>query len=81
MVSISRHSIFRDESRTGKPIYFTAWVEDEVIRYVLPHKLDRPIVNPSNKIWEYSTQNETPTSPFHIGGYLKYTNEIHNEMM
>ena len=34
--------------RTGKSMNFTPEVEDEVIMYAVSHKLDRPLVNPSN---------------------------------
>ena len=64
----------REDPRIYNPMNFTPEVEDEVIREVVSHKLDRPIVNPSNKVWRYSTQNKTPTSPFQIGDYLRYTN-------
>ena len=55
MGSISKYSSFnfalasictRDEPKTGKPMYFTPEVEDEVIREAVSHKLDKPIVNP-----------------------------------
>ena len=45
------------------------------------HKLDRPLVNLSNKVCKYSTKTTTPTSYFHIGDCIRYTNEVHNEMV
>ena len=90
MVSISRYSKFkfvfssictREETITGKPMYLTLEVEDEVIRKTVSHKLDRHIFNPSNKFWRDSTQNKTPNSPFQIGEYLRYTNRGHNYMV
>ena len=60
---------------------FTKEVQDEVIRDALAHKLDRPLLNSSNKVWRYSAQNKTPTSPFKISDYLRYINEGHNEMV
>ena len=59
----------------------TTQVEDEVIRDAVSHKLDRPLVNPYNNLWRESTKNITPSSPFRIGDSLRYTNEVHNEMM
>ena len=56
-------------------------VKDEVIRQVDSHKLYRHLVNPSNKALRYSTQTKTPTSPFHIGDSLRYTNVGQNEMV
>ena len=59
MVSISGYSTFnfafesictKEEPITGKPVYLTPEAEDEVIREVVSHKLDRPLVNPSKKI-------------------------------
>ena len=46
---------------------FTPEVEYEVIREAVSHKLDRPLVYPSNKLLRDSTQTKTPNSPFHIG--------------
>ena len=43
----------KEEPITGKPIYFTPEVEDEIIREVVSQKRDRPLVNPSNKVWRY----------------------------
>ena len=45
------------------------------------HKLDRPLVNPLNKVWKDSTQTKNPNSHFQIGDSLRYTNEGHNEMV
>ena len=53
---------------------FTPEVEYEVIGEAVSHKLDRPLVNPSNNFWGDSTQNKNPNSPFRIGDYLRYTN-------
>ena len=53
---------------------FTPEAYDEVLREKLSHKLDRPLVNPSNKVWRDSTKIKTPTSPFHIGDSLRYIN-------
>ena len=36
-------------------MYFTPEVEDEVIRDAFSHKLDRPLVNPPNKVRRDST--------------------------
>ena len=90
MVSISRYFTIkfafdsictREETRNVKPMDFNAILEDEVIRDAVSHKLDRPLVNSSNKVWRDSTKTKTPTLPFQIGYYLRYTNEGHNEMV
>ena len=60
---------------------FIPEAEDEATREEVSHKLYRHIVNPSKKIWRDSTQTKTLTLPFHIGGYLIYTNEGHNYMV
>ena len=60
---------------------FTPEVEDEVIMDTVYHKLDIPLVNPSNKFWIYSTQTRPPPSLFLIDEALRYTNEEHNEMV
>ena len=60
---------------------FTPGFEDDVIREAVSHKLDRALVNPSNKVWGDSTQTKTPTSPFHIGDSLRYTNEGNNDIV
>ena len=74
-------SIFTNEGpRIGKPKCFTLGPDCEVIRKEVSHKLDRPLVNPSKKVWRDSKRIKTPTLPFHIGDSLKYTNEGHNEM-
>ena len=31
-------------------------------------------------VWRDSTQTKAQTSPFHIGDYLRYMNEGHNDM-
>ena len=58
MVSISRYCIFKflfasicknKYPRTGKPMDFTPEAEGEVIREAASHKLDRLLVNTSNK--------------------------------
>ena len=58
MVSISIYSTsnfnfsyisIREETISGKPMDFTPEVEDEVIRNLLSQKLDKTLVNPSNK--------------------------------
>ena len=53
---------------------FTPEAEDEVIREAFSNKLDRPMVNPSTTTKRYSAQTKYPTSPFHIGEYLRYIN-------
>ena len=53
---------------------FTPEVEDKVIRDEFSKKLDRPIVNTSNKVWRYSKQTKTPTPPYQIGDSERYTN-------
>ena len=60
---------------------FTPEAEDEVIREAVSHKLDRPIVYPSNKVWRDSSKTKATTSPFQIVDSLIYTNQGHNEMM
>ena len=60
---------------------FNPEAEDEVIREAVSHKLDRFLVKPSKKVWRYSTQTKSPTSPFQIGDSLIYKNEVHNEMV
>ena len=68
-------SIFtRGDLRTGRPMDFTPEVEDEFISEAVSQKLDRPLVNPPNKVWRDSTQTKNPPSPFHIGVSLRYTN-------
>ena len=64
----------REEPRTGDLMDFTPYDEDEVTREAVSHKLDRPLVNPSNKFSIGSTQTKTPTSTFKIGEYLRYIN-------
>ena len=85
MVSISIDSTFnfdfasiftKEGPRTSKTINFKPEAEDEVIRESVSHKLDRHLVNPSNKVWRDSPKIRTPTSPFRIGDYLRYTNEV-----
>ena len=53
---------------------FTPENEYKVIREEVSHKLDRPLVNLSNKVWRDSTQTKTTTSPFKIGGSIRYIN-------
>ena len=53
---------------------FTPEIEDAVIKEEVSQKLGRPLVNPSNKVWRYSTQTKNPTSPFQICDSLRYTN-------
>ena len=60
---------------------FTSKVEGEVIREAASHKLYRPLVNPSKKVWRDSNQTKNPTSPFHIGDSLIYINYGHNKML
>ena len=55
----------------ARQFIFIPEVEDEVIRDEVSHKLDRPIVNKSNKVWKDSTQPKTSTSPFKIGDSLR----------
>ena len=49
---------------------FNSETEDEVIREVVSHKLDRSLVKPSNKVWRDSTKTKAPTPPFQIHDYL-----------
>ena len=60
---------------------FTPETEDEVIREAVSHKLYRPLVNTSKKIWRKTTKTKTLTSPYQIGDSLRYTNEWHNDMV
>ena len=62
----------REEPRTEKPIYFTPEAEYGVIREAVSQKLDRSLVNTSNKFWRDSTQTKYPTSTFHIGDSIRY---------
>ena len=71
----------RKEPITGYPTDFNTDVDDEVIMEEVSHRLDITIVNPSNKFSRDSNQTKTPTSTFHIGDSLRYTNEGHNEMV
>ena len=64
----------KEEPITGNPMDFNPEAEDEVIREAVSHKLDRFLVNPSNKVWRDSTQNKAPTSTFQIGDSLIYKN-------
>ena len=54
----------KEDPITFKPTYFTPESEDEVISESVSHKLDRPIVNPQNKVWRDSAQTKSPISPF-----------------
>ena len=45
----------KKDPRTCKPMDFTPEAEDEVIREAVSHKLYRPLVNPSKKVWRDST--------------------------
>ena len=60
---------------------FTQEVEDEVISEAVSHKLDRNLINPSNKVWRDSTQTKTPNSPLQVGDSLIYPNEVQNGIM
>ena len=60
---------------------FYSRAEDEVIRESVSHKLDRHLVNPSDKVWRDSNQTKTPTSPLQHFLYIRYTNEWHNDMV
>ena len=71
----------REEPRTGNPMDFTPEEEDKVTREAVSHKLEKPLVNISNKVWRDSNQTKSPNSPFHIGDSLRYTNKVHNEMV
>ena len=62
-------------------MHFTAEAEDEIIREAVLHKVYRPLVNLSIKVWRDSTQTKSPTSPFHIGDSLIYINESHNDIL
>ena len=42
--------ITQGEPITGKVMHSTPQVEDGVIKYAVSHKLERPLVNPSNKV-------------------------------
>ena len=66
---------------TGKTMDFTLDVEYEVIREAVSHKLDRHLINPSNKVFRDSTQTKTPNSPIQVGESLSYPNEVHNGIM
>ena len=46
----------REDSRTDNPVGFTPDVEDEFISEAVEYKLDRTLVNTSNKVWRDSTQ-------------------------
>ena len=61
----------REDTRIGTIIDFTPEAEDKFISEAVSQKLDRPLVNPSNKVWRYSTQNKAPTVPIHIGDSLR----------
>ena len=45
------------------------------------HKLNRPLVYPSNRFWRDSTQTKNQTSTFQIGDSLIYTIERKNEIV
>ena len=60
---------------------FNPQVEDTFIREAVSHKLDIPLVNPSNKFWRDSTQTETPSSIFQVSDSLRYNNDGHNYML
>ena len=62
-------------------MFFIQYVEDEFIRETVSKKLDKPLFNPSDKVWRYSTKTNTTTSPFHICDSLRYTNYGENEMV
>ena len=68
------------EPTTVKKMDFTPESEEEFIREALSHKLDRPLVNPSNKVWRDSNQTKDQTSFFQICDSLIYTNKEQNEM-
>ena len=59
-------------------IDFNPETEDEFIREAVSQKLNRHKVNPSNKFLRDSTQTKDPTSTFHIGDSLRYTNDGQN---
>ena len=60
---------------------FTPEAESEVIRELVSHKLDRPLVNPSNRFFMDSTRTKSPTLPFQIGDSLRYTILLHDDMV
>ena len=60
---------------------FIPEVEDEFIRESVTHKLDRPLINISNKVCRDSTQSKTQNSHLQISDSLRHTNEVHNEMV
>ena len=60
---------------------FTPDSEDEVIRGTVSHKLDRYLVNTSNKFWRDSAQNKAPNLPFQVDDSLRCTNQGQNEMV
>ena len=60
---------------------FTTEPNNEVIREAISHKLDRPLLNSSNKVWRDSTKTKATTSPFQIGDSLRYTKEGHIKMV
>ena len=53
---------------------FTPEVEYGVIREVVSHKIERPLLNPSNKFWIKSTLSITPNSHLQTGDSLIYKN-------
>ena len=60
---------------------FSPEVEYEVIRDAVSHKLYRPLIYLSHKVWIESTQIKIITSLFQIGDSLGYINEGHNYMV
>ena len=69
------------------PTYAQEMIQKQVIQWILTQRLNmelfltqirQNLANPSNRICRDSTQTKTPTSPFHTGDYLRYTNEGHN---
>ena len=71
----------RQDPRTFKSLGFTPEVEDEVIRDAVLHRLDIPLVNPSNKVWRDSRQTQTLSPNLQIGDSVIYTKMVHNQIV
>ena len=57
---------------------FNSEAEDDVIREAVWHKLDRPLLNPPNKVWRGFKKIKASVSTFQIGDSLRYINKGHN---
>ena len=71
----------KEEPSTGNPMNFTPEDENEFIKEAVSQKLNIPLVNPSHKVWRDSTKSKARNSPFHIGDFIRYTNEGQNDMV